>query len=196
MQVRQKNIRIFEIVLNSDSENLIDYINKNYPLVKDNIFLIKGDISKELVEFLNKQNICFVDMNSFENYEKIVSKGKEITKNEKEIKIITAHEIKDDTVETKKVFNRTIRSGEEINTDYDIVVFGRVNNGSKIISKGNVEIFGNVEGMVICDGSYMILKSVKSDNIFFNGENIDKNSFDGKIKKVYLNENNIEIKEL
>lgn len=53
-----------------------------------------------------------------------------------------------------KVFDRPIRSGEEIVETVPIVIFGRVNSGAKVFSEESISIYGMIDGLVQCDGEY------------------------------------------
>ncbi|MCL2767164.1 MAG: septum site-determining protein MinC [Synergistaceae bacterium] len=43
--------------------------------------------------------------------------------------------------------HRSLRSGEKIEHDGDVVVFGHVNNGAEIIASGSISIFGKLKGL-------------------------------------------------
>lgn len=99
---------------------------------------------------------------------------------------------KDDRI----VKNNTMRSGEDIATTADVAIFARVNSGAKIKSDGCVEIFDTIDGLVECNGPYMIIKSIDKGTVVFNGTKIDSTLFNGRLKKVSLVDGKIEIKEL
>ena len=42
---------------------------------------------------------------------------------------------------------RSIRSGEKVEHDGDIVIFGHVNSGAEIIASGSISIFGKLKGL-------------------------------------------------
>ena len=86
------------------------------------------------------------------------------------------------------IFDRIIRSGEEINSKNNLIFLNRINAGAKIKSSGNIEIYGECEGMVECEGDYLIVKRNKKGLIFFKGieiKEVDKLTiFTEKFKKV------------
>ena len=43
--------------------------------------------------------------------------------------------------------HRSLRSGEKIEHDGDVVIFGHVNNGAEIIASGSISIFGKLKGL-------------------------------------------------
>jgi len=45
------------------------------------------------------------------------------------------------------LLHRSLRSGEKIEYDGDVVVFGHVNNGAEIVTKGSILIFGRLKGL-------------------------------------------------
>ncbi|NDL67947.1 septum site-determining protein MinC [Anaerotalea alkaliphila] len=45
-------------------------------------------------------------------------------------------------------YNKTLRSGQELETDRGVVILGDVNNGAKISAGGNVVVLGNLKGFV------------------------------------------------
>lgn len=68
-----------------------------------------------------------------------------------------------------QIFTEIIRSGREITSQSDIMIFNRVNSGAHIVSERNIAIFGKCEGEVRCNGDFMILSSIANGKILFNG---------------------------
>ena len=61
----------------------------------------------------------------------------------------------EEKIETKNEFalpplleHRSLRSGEKIEYDGDVVIFGHVNNGAEIIARGSISVFGKLKGLV------------------------------------------------
>lgn len=54
--------------------------------------------------------------------------------------------LSDDNLKTKFVFEN-MRSGSEVEYDGNVIIFGDVNPGAKIIAKGSIVIMGNFRGM-------------------------------------------------
>ena len=90
----------------------------------------------------------------------------------------------------------TVRSGEDIQTSGDVSVFGRVNSGAKIKTDGCVEIFDTIDGLVECGGEYMIIRKIGNGTVVFNGSTLEPLAFDGKLKRVFMNNGKLEIKDL
>ncbi len=78
----------------------------------------------------------------------------EATENEIVTKKLTGEEILDNafkiTVEDEftKFYTRTIRSGQLLESDGNIVVIGDVNPGAELVATGNIVIMGSVKGLV------------------------------------------------
>jgi septum site-determining protein MinC len=49
----------------------------------------------------------------------------------------------------------------------------RINAGAKIKSTGNIEIYNECDGLVDCEGDYLIVKKKPKGTILFKGEIID-----------------------
>ena len=167
--MRQKTIRVFEV---DEFDSLVKVIESKYELVKNYFFLLKKR-DKNIEEYLKSKNLSFFIVND-ESFT--------ISKEIKEI--IIEKEIKNKTL----IFDRIIRSGEEINSKNNLIFLNRINAGAKIKSSGNIEIYGECEGMIECEGDYLIVKKNKKGLIFFKGieiKEIDKLTiFTEKFKKV------------
>jgi len=170
--MRQKTIRVFEI---EDYENLKNVVESKYDLVRRHFFLLK-EKNKEIESFLKEKKLSYFVMNA-EGFTFEKEKTEEIRVVEKEI----VKKIKPGT----EIYDKIIRSGEEIKTDKNLVFLNRVNAGAKIVTSGNVELFGECEGTVICDGDYLIVKKNTKGTILFKGSEI------GKIEKLTFFSENI-----
>lgn len=157
--MKQKTIRAFIV---EDFNNLKNVVNSKYELVRNYYFLLK-EKNEEIEEFLKNRNLnYFVENNMF-------TFNKEKTK---EIKIIEKEKVIEKKVNTK-IYDKIIRGGVEIESEENLVFLNRINPGAKIKSSGNIEILDENEGLVICDGEYLLVRKNKG-NIIFRGENIEK----------------------
>jgi septum site-determining protein MinC len=201
MKAKQKNLRIFEINIANDDE-FFAYMNKNLILLKDFFLLIDGHISEKIKEYLDEQNLCYkfakdctIKMPSKHNTNESraimeeTETPKAAVSKEPSIRIIS-EKIKTLLIE------QPIRSGREIVHEGDVTIFGRVNSASKVIAEGNVEVYGVIDGLVQCDGDYMIVKELGKGHIIFNGDILDRDAFDGKLKKVTYGKEGAIIKDL
>jgi septum site-determining protein MinC len=163
--MKQKTIRAFII---EDFNNLKNVVNSKYDLIKNYYFILK-EKNEEIENFLKEKNLSyFVENNMF-------TLKKEKTQ---EIRVIEKEKIVEKRVSTK-IYDKIIRAGMEIDTDENLVFLNRINAGAKIKSSGNIEMFAECEGSVICDGDYLIVKKNRG-NIIFRGENI------GEIEKLTI----------
>ncbi len=190
MLVKQKNLRVFEIEIDDEVE-FFNYVNKNFIILQKFLLLLRGNISENIIKFLNDNKMIFFDVNNIIDINSVISNAKfksvETNKTDK----------KEEQIEVKRlIFNRTIRSGEEIICSDDVVIFGRVNSGAKIITTGNVEVFGMIDGMIESSGDYLIAKEIGSGDIIFNGEVINKAIFNSTIRQISFKNGSLMVKEL
>jgi septum site-determining protein MinC len=162
--MRQKTIRVFEA---EDYENLKKVVEYKYELVKNHYFLLK-EHNEEIESFLKSKNLSFFILNgeTFTSQKEIMPQIQVI---EKEI----VKEIKTQTV----IYDKIIRSGEEIKSEDNLVFLSRINAGARIYSGGNIYIFDECDGFVNCEGEILIVKKNTKGTILYKGEdigNIDK----------------------
>jgi septum site-determining protein MinC len=163
--MKQKTIRTFIV---EDFNNLKNVVNSKYDLIKKYYFVLK-EKNAEIEEFLKEKQLNYLIENNLFTF------NKEKTQ---EIKIIEKEKIVEKKVNTK-IYDKIIRAGVEIDTDENLIFLNRINAGAKIKSSGNIEIFDECEGNVICDGDYLIIKKNRG-NIIFRGESV------GEINKLTI----------
>ncbi len=200
MKAKQKTIRIFDIEIESENDFFL-YMDKNLILLKEYLLLLRGSITPKVTEYLEKHNICFVLAEKCNL--KLSTKTNQTNKSDIIIKDRSNTINSQPTVNmesTKKcatlLLEKTIRSGEEVVFDGDITIFGRVNSAAKVIAEGSVEVYGVIDGLVQCDGSYMIVKELGKGHIIFNGDILEKEQFDGNLKKVTKSPKGAVIKDI
>ncbi len=200
MKAKQKTIRIFDIEIDSE-HNFFLYMNKNLVLLKEYLLLLRGSVTPNVTQYLDENNICFMTAEKCNlklstkinqtNKSAIITKDKQNTINPQPTVSMES---------TKKsgtlLLEKTIRSGEEVVFDGDITIFGRVNSAAKVIAEGSVEVYGIIDGLVQCDGSYMIVKELGKGHIIFNGDILEKEQFDGNLKKVTRSPKGAVIKDI
>jgi len=195
MTVKQKNLRVFHINIDK-KENFFDYFEKNKIILKEFFLLIDGEIDEQICDVLEKSGICFKNINQCNL--KLSNVKKELvvpsTEEKKEVEQVLESLPK----EKLKIYERPIRSGEEINEDLPVVVFGRINSGAKLFTSQSASIYGIIDGLVQCDGEYIVLNGIgQAGNLIFNGEIIDKNILKKDIlQKITYSNNVIQIKEI
>ena len=208
IKAKQKTVRIFDINI-EDEKEFFPYMDKNLILLKEYMLVISGDITNEITKYLESHNICFIvaeDCNL-----KIKSKSNSDTKSDiiqkeksqlpKNVDKITINSHQDDKVQDEPklktlLLERPVRSGEEIIHEGDVTIFGRVNSASKVLAEGNVEVYGLIDGLIQCDGDYMVVKELGKGHIIFNGDILEREMFDGNLKKVTYSSSGVEIKDI
>jgi septum site-determining protein MinC len=186
MKTRQKSIKVLEIYIN-DFDKLVSYVEKNLDFLKKYFLSIYGEVDDRVEEYLKSYGLIFQKKEFFKNNEDIFKKNSGVSLN----KIL-----KKNKDVNRLIYNRPIRSGEEIDVQKDVTIFGRVNSGSRIFCSGNMEIFGQIHGTVICSGEFLILKNIKTGVVMFHDRLLDKKQFDDSIKKVTIKNGNLDIEEL
>ena len=103
--------------------------------------------------------------------------------------------------------HRSLRSGEKIEHDGDVVVFGHVNNGAEIIARGSISVFGKLKGLVhagvnICESSeaYIFAHSFEPSQIrlgnLMNSKIGTQMPWWGKSVLIFVEEGSLIIREL
>ncbi|PAF47526.1 hypothetical protein BKH46_03615 [Helicobacter sp. 12S02634-8] len=180
IKTRQKNIRTFEFD-GGQTQEYIEFITKNFILLKDYLLVFKTPLAPELSEFIHSLGMTYlISTHDF--------RGKEY-----------ASPLSQSA--GTKIYHRNIRSGEEIESSESILVLGNVNNGARIVSDRNVSIFGKCDGIIVCGGEYLVLRGSHSQHIVFRGEILGREIIDiinanELLKIIIKNGDNISIKEI
>jgi septum site-determining protein MinC len=193
MIVKQKNLRVFHITVSS-KENFVDYLKKNKILLMEFFLLIDGEVDESIEKILENEGMCYKNISTCKL--KLSSVKKELAtlapKQVEQKEMILEEPISKDKL---KIYERPIRSGEEINEELPVVVFGRINSGAKLFCTQSVSIYGIIDGLVQCDGEYIVLHGLSQrGNLIFNGEIIERELLqDNVLQKITLKNNTIDI---
>lgn len=193
VKVKQKNLKIFEFQ-ESTPQELIAYLEKNAPLLRGFLLLFPFKIAKELADFLQKEGFLFFDSTANisprtkESETRVHETPPQADKTESEESELPR--------EKTQIFQRTIRSGEDILAKGDVIIFGRINSGARIQSEGNAQIFGEIDGVVECRGESILLGKIAQGSVLFGGEILDPACFCGPLKQAWLQEGSVMIKEV
>ena len=191
MRVTQKSVRAFHCQIKNDEE-FFNYFRKNIETLKNYLITLSGEVSENILQYLKKENICFLQVEKCnEKILNITQKIKEEKLNPK-IKKESLTDIKEKKV---KVYDRSIRSGEEIVSFDDLIISGRVNSGAEVRTTSNLIITGKIDGVVECAGRYMILNQIDHGAVYFNQEAIQITN-NNSLKLVYSKDESLVIKEL
>jgi len=157
MKTKQKSVRVFEIISNN-YEKVVNFVKRREVLLKKYLLIIKTN-NEEIKKFFKDKEfeVRFVKF-EFEGSNESIEEEKE-------------EPIKANTSENStkiEIFDKIIRSGFEIKSDNKLIFLKNINDGAKIYSSKEIEIFGEVFGSVVCDGEYMIVNKAKKGTIIFN----------------------------
>jgi len=196
MIVKQKNLRVFHITVDA-KEDFLEYLNKNRILLMEFFLLIDGEVDESIEKILQSEGFCFKNISTCKL--RLSNVKKESTtiapkENEHKEKVLEEPTLK----EKLKIYERPIRSGEEINEELPVVVFGRINSGAKLFCTQSVSIYGIIDGLVQCDGEYILLHGLSErGNLIFNGEIVDRELLqDDVLQKIVLKHSKIEIRKI
>ena len=196
MKVTQKNVRVFHIEID-DEASFLDYFRKNSLLLREFFLLIEGEITKNIAFILDQSGVCYKEINQcnirFGGIKKEAPALEEVPKKEKVLE-----EQPPKQMPKLKLYDRPIRSGEEIVESLPIVIFGRVNSGAKVFCEESMSIYGIIDGLVQCDGEYIVLSGMSPrGHLIFNGEIVDREMLKlNVLQKIVIRDNVLEIKEV
>ena len=171
MKLKLYSLRCLEIFAQKE-EDIKVYVNSIS--LNNKVLLIREDISQNLRDFLESKKINYlaskdISLNSLSKNKDDLKEFKEENKKQEEVK--------------KKIYTKPVRSGQEIECKVESIFLKRVNVGAKIKSKFSLEFFSLIDGDIICDGDYIILKNIAKGSVRFMGEELKKEDFkDEKLK--------------
>jgi len=196
MKVKQKSIRAFEFTISGadDEKELISYVQQNLEILKSFLISINGELSKDAKEYLKDKRLKTVfEGDSLQN-KNITDKNpvQETLKKDESNKEEKSEEQKNELIN----YDIPIRSGNRVECDNDVAIFKRINSGAKVIARKNAIIFGTIDGDLEANGDYLILKDIGKGNVVFNGEEVKKDSIDGRLCKIVIKKGLLVYEEL
>ncbi|OOQ00973.1 septum site-determining protein MinC [Helicobacter pylori] len=192
LKTNQKNVHAFEIE-KQEPEAVMEFLEKNHALLQYFLIIFKYDIEPEVKAVLHKHQLLFLETNRVLN-------GRYIKTTEKDANLLKQNS--PNAIEPKTtIYERNIRSGEEIYSANHLIFLGNIHNGAKIISEGSVSVYGVCEGAIVCFGEYLILKEVKSAQIVFQNKilslkEVERLLVNKNIKIITKNDDILDIKEV
>ncbi|MGL2528908.1 septum site-determining protein MinC [Helicobacter pylori] len=192
LKTNQKNVHAFEIE-KQEPEAVMEFLEKNHALLQYFLIIFKYDIESEVKAILHKHQLLFLETNRTLN-------GRYIKTTEKDANLLKQNS--PNAIEPKTtIYERNIRSGEEIYSANHLIFLGNIHNGAKIISEGSVSVYGVCEGAIVCFGEYLILKEVKSAQIVFQNKilslkEVERLLVNKNIKIITKNDDILDIKEV
>ncbi len=196
MKVKQKSIRsfVFTVAGEADEAELFSYIEQNREILQSFLLVIEGALSPEASERLRESGLQVLsEAGALHSKERV--KPQSVTP---EAPAVPPAEPESIPVPDGGLINYTapIRSGNELECEDDIAVFGRINSGAKVFAKKNAIIFSTIDGTVEAEGEYLIAKSIGKGQLFFHGEEIKAESLNGRLCKVTLDNGQLRYEEL
>ncbi|GAA8211321.1 septum site-determining protein MinC [Helicobacter pylori] len=192
LKTNQKNVHAFEIE-KQEPEAVMEFLEKNHALLQYFLIIFKYDIEPEIKAILHKYQLLFLETNRALN-------GRHIKTTEKDANLLKQNS--PNAIEPKTtIYERHIRSGEEIYSANHLIFLGNIHNGAKIISEGCVSVYGVCEGAIMCFGECLILKEVKSAQIVFQNKifslkEVERLLVNKNIKIITKNDDILDIKEV
>ena len=165
MKVKQYSIKVFELTIESETA-FLDFMRKNLILLKRYLIVLKGEVTPTISNYLDEQDMTYttnLNINNDTHQEQVLKQS--------DLKII-------DTI---------IRSGQEINVNSDLLVLNRINSGSRVHVEGNLIITDIVDGLIECNGEFMLIKASSKALIVFNGLEIEGELLKNKFHKIRFN---------
>ncbi|NHA19130.1 septum site-determining protein MinC [Helicobacter pylori] len=192
LKTNQKNVHAFEIE-KQEPKAVMEFLEKNHALLQYFLIIFKYDIEPEVKAVLHKHQLLFLETNRALN-------GRYIKTTEKDANLLKQNS--PNAIEPKTtIYERNIRSGEEIYSANHLIFLGNIHNGAKIISEGCVSVYGVCEGAIVCFGECLILKEVKSAQIVFQNQilslkEVEPLLVNKNIKIITKNDDILDIKEV
>ncbi|WP_367706657.1 septum site-determining protein MinC [Helicobacter pylori] len=193
LKKKKKNGNAFEIE-KQVHEVVMEFLEKNHALLQYFLIILKYDIEPEVKAVLRKHQLLFLETNRALNGRHIKTMS---------LKDETDHPTPNHSKTEPKttIYERHIRSGEEIYSANHLIFLGNIHNGAKIISEGCVSVYGVCEGAIVCFGECLILKEVKSAQIVFQNKilslkEVERLLVNKNIKIITKNDDILDIKEV
>ena len=165
MKVKQYSVKVFELTIESESEFLA-FMNKNIIMLRHYLIYLKGEITPAIEKYLTNNEISYTTYLSVSD-----NKHQELVLKQSDLKII----------------DEIVRSGQSIKVESDLLLLNRVNSGAKLHIEGNLIITGTVDGMIFCNGDFMLVKTSPKAMIIFNGAEIDGSLLQNRFNKIIFN---------
>ncbi len=212
MKNRQYSLKVFETSI-GEEDRFIEFFETNYPLFKEHLILIQGEMSDRIRQFLNEKSLKYLNNislpkgrpgKSLERELQRQSEGELAKENqalkerlrlmEEELERLREREL------TKKrrsiVIEKMIRSGFELDAPGDLLLLKRVNSGATLRAAGNIIALDIVEGTLHSEGDFMIISRSPKAKIFFNDLIVKGKLLKHRLNLIRFKGDEIEVKAL
>lgn len=206
--IEQRNLQVFFVPKDSNFDELERFIAKNKAMLKLYLLIIE-DLTPQLKDLLEQCEIDYIkpknqhfgkkslidkNINDLKRNLDLIAKDSNANQtnqspNRVDLSMNQTNQSADlnqtnlSQIKTQ-VFTELIRSGKEISSESDIIVFNRVNSGANIKSTKNVFVFGKCDGNIDCKGDYMVLSKITKGKILFKGLAITPNMLKYKLNLI------------
>lgn len=206
--IQQRNLQVFFVPKDSNFDELERFIAKNKAMLKLYLLIIE-DLTPQLKDLLEQCEIDYIkpknqhfgkkslidkNINDLKRNLDLIAKDSNANQtnqspNRVDLSVNQTNQSADlsqtnlSQIKTQ-VFTELIRSGKEISSESDIIVFNRVNSGANIKSSKNVFVFGKCDGNIDCKGDYMVLSKITKGKILFKGLAITPNMLKYKLNLI------------
>ena len=177
MKCRQYNVKVFEIGLD-DLTSFRDFIDANLVLIKNHLLSLKGSLDESTKQFHEERGLKYVcnmelpvpqrGINEF----CLVNGEKESEEEDTDASLVD-NEVIEFRMDPLKIVKGSLRSGQYIEHNGDVLATDRINSGAKIAAMGSVIALGKVEGDISSAGDCIITTPTKKGNILFHGTRIE-----------------------
>jgi len=171
LRINQYSVSVMEIMI-EDEEEFLRFIRPKLPLLKGYLLNLKGDVTPRIEDFLQAHGLQYI----------------------KNIEISTIRHAKK-SKNSVEVYDRVIRSGEEISTHNSVICLRKVNDSALIRTVSNFIALGRVDGTIEANGDFLIFKKGPKGKIIFHNM-ILEDLEEGKVYKIHLENNEIIIEEI
>lgn len=206
--IQQRNLQVFFVPKDSNFDELERFIAKNKAMLKLYLLIIE-DLTPQLKDLLEQCEIDYIkpknqhfgkkslidkNINDLKRNLDLIAKDSNANQtnqspNRVDLSVNQTNQSADlsqtnlSQIKTQ-VFTELIRSGKEISSESDIIVFNRVNSGANIKSTKNIFVFGKCDGNIDCKGDYMVLSKITKGKILFKGLAITPNMLKYKLNLI------------
>lgn len=194
-------MRCFELGVASN-EQYLTFIHKNAPLLQDYLLLFRAPIDSEVLGILQHYQLAYSvstkELKGRPSDQVVVYEALDLLPPQEPP---TPPKPAKALIDRVQIFERNIRSGEEIDSAFSLVFLGNINHGAKIYSDQNISVYGRCEGIIICMGVCMIIRNIHSSHIAFQGVVLDPTQLarinqNTKLKLITKNDDMITIKDI
>jgi hypothetical protein len=185
---------VFETTLTDDNQ-FISFFNTNYNLFKDYLIVIHGDLSPQILAFLEEKNLHYLNNVTLPKNQGRRAVEEQIAVQKEQQQQVEKELVKlsDRLQNNLKVQDTLIRSGQDVRIEGDLLLLNRVNSAATLTVDGNLIVTQLVEGAIRCYGNFMMLKASPKANIVFHDVVVDNVLLKERLNRVELINNEIRI---